>query len=194
MRPFHFLFALICATLGYANPTLINTPGTQRPPQRLALPPPSPVGGLRPFQFPTDYNRTANYFNGTPEWWLYCSKTSEVVSPNYVNELLNGSFVRTTIQNGSIPNNTGWIWPYLLPEPSTQIYICNHNRLFNFSISVGVFSTINTWLDEICGEAIAGYVYLDTPWDVAIGRNSTTPNGDPKLECGGEWSPDSIWA
>lgn len=194
MRPFHLLFALICAAPGYANPALIKTIETQQPPQGLALPPPSPVCGLRPFQFPTDYNGTSNYFNGTPEWWLYCSKTSEPVSPNYIDELLNESFVRTTIQNGSIPNNTGWIWPYLLPEPSTQIYVCNHNRLFNFSISVGVFSTVNRWLDEICGEAIAGYVYLDTPWDVAIGRNSTTPNGDPKLECGGEWSPDSIWA
>lgn len=194
MQPVHLLIPTICAAPGSANPARTTVSETGQPARRLALPPHSPIDGLRPFQFPTDYNRTANDFAGTPEWWLYCSKTSELVNPSYIDELVNGSFLASTINNGSIPNNTGWVWAYLLPEPSTQIYICNHNRLFNFSINVGVFNTVNMWLDEICGEAIAGYVYLDTPWDVAIGRNSTTPNGDPKPECGGKWSPGSIWA
>lgn len=172
----------------------MNEPETRHSARSAALPPASPVDGLRPFQFPTDYNSTANYFNGTPEWWLYCSKTPEVVNPGYVDELVNGSFLENTITNGSVPNNIGWVWVYPLPSPSTQIYVCNHNRMFNFSISVGIFNTVNRWLDEICGETLAGYVYLDTPWDVAIGRNSTDAQGNPKPECGGQWAPDSIWS
>lgn len=194
MQPLQLLLPALCAARESTKLAHMNVPETAHPAQRLALPPHAPVVGLRPFHHPTDYNSTANDLSGTPEWWLYCSKTPELVSPSYIDELVNGSFLTSTINNGSIPNNNGWVWVYLIPEPSTQIYICNHNQMFNFSINVGVFNTVNRWLDEICGEAIAGYVYLDTPWDVAIGRNSTTPNGYPKPECGGQWSPDSGWA
>lgn len=194
MKPLQLLFPIICAARMSAKIAKVNTSETRHSARSLALPPPSPIDGLRPFQFPTDYNRTANDFNGIPERWLYCSKTSEVVMPGYVDELVNGSFLKSTVDNGTIPNNTGWVWPYLLDQPSTQIYICNHNRLFSFPISAGLFNMANTWLDEICGETMAGYVYFDTPWDVAIGRNSTDPQGNPEPECGGQWSPDSIWS
>lgn len=114
--------------------------------------------------------------------------------PGYIDELVNGSFLKSTVNNGTMPNNTGREWPYLLDQPSTQIYVCNYNRLFSYSISAGLFNMVNRWLDEICSETMAGYVYLDTPWDVAIGRNSTDPQRNPKPECGGQWSPGSIWA
>ena len=48
---------------------------------------------------------------------------------------------------------------------------------------------VNKWLDLYCGQTVAGFLYFNSPWDVAIGRNSTNPGGDPKVECGGEWSP-----
>lgn len=194
MKPLQLLIPIICAARMSAKIAKVNTSETRHSARSLALPPPSPIDGLRPFQFPTDYNGTANDFNGIPERWLYCSKTSEVVMPGYVDELVNGSFLKSTVDNGTIPNNTGWVWPYLLDQPSTQIYICNHNRLFSFPISAGLINMARTWLNEICGETMAGYVYIDTPWDVAIGRNSTDPQGNPKPECGGQWSPDSIWA
>lgn len=194
MQPLKLLTPIIFAARMSAKPAEVNVSETRHSARSPALPPPSPVDGLRPFQFPTDYNGTANDFHGIPERWLYCSKTSEVVSPGYIDELVNGSFLKSTVDNGTIANNTGLVWPYLLDQPSTQIYICNHNRLFSFSISAGLFNMINKWLDGICGEAIGGFVYLDTPWDVAIGRNSTDPQGNPKPECGGQWSPDSIWA
>lgn len=184
MQPCLLLIPLVCAVLDSAKIIMMPVLETRQ----AALPPPTPVDGLRPFQFPTDYNGTNNHFDGIPERWLYCSKTPEAVNPDYLDAIANGSFVKSTVDKGMIPNNTGWVWPYPLNGPSTQVYVCNYNRLFDFPISAGVFKMTSTWLDEICGEKVAGYVYLDTPWDVAIGRNSTTPQGDADLECGGKWA------
>ena len=61
-------------------------------------------------------------------------------------------------------------------------------------MSAGVFRKVNRWLDQYCSYTKAGYVYLDTPWDVAIGRDSTDSQGYPKSECGGELSWDSMMA
>lgn len=193
MKPLQLLLPITCAAGSFAKPASPKVFETRQSDGPIPIPP-SAVIGLQPFQFPTDYNRTASDLNGTPEWWLYCSKTSELVSPTYIDKLVIASLLKTTVDNGTIPNNTGLVWPYLLTEPSSQIYICNHNRLFKFPISVGVFTSVNGLLDEACGRAIAGYVYIDTPWDVAIGRNSTDMHGNPQLQCGGEWSPDSPWA
>lgn len=184
MQPCPLLISLVRAALDSAKIVMVPVLETRQ----AALPPPTAVDGLMPFRFPTDWNGTSNRFDGIPERWVYCSKTPEAVNPDYVDELVNGSFVKSTVHDGAIPNNTGWVWRYPIPGPSTQIYVCNHNRLFNFPISAGVFNMVNTGLNEICGEAVAGYVYIDTPWDVAIGRNSSTLNGHARLECGGQWA------
>lgn len=184
MQLLQLFLALTYAAGSFARPGLMHAPETRQ----LALPPPVAVNGLEPFQFSTDYEAAADYYDGIPESWLYCSNSSEWITPSYVDELISGSVLKSTSDNGTIPSKTGWVWYVPLNEQSSQVYACNYNRLFSFPISAGVFKHVNGWLDEICGVTMAGYIYLDTPWDVAIGRNSTDAQGYPRPQCGGEWS------
>lgn len=184
MQLLHLLLAVNCAAGSPVKSGMRHAPETRQ----LALPPPVTVNGLKPFQFPTDYNASAPYYDGTPESWLYCSKTSEWITPSYVNELIGGSVLESASDNAIIPSKTGWVWYVPLNEQSSQVYACNYNRLFRYAISAGIFRGVNVWLDQICGVTMAGYMYFDTPWDVAIGRNSTDPQGYPRPQCGGEWA------
>lgn len=184
MQLLQLVLTVICAAGSSAKAGPIHAPKTRQ----LAIPPPVAVTGLKPFQFPTDYNASAPYYDGTPEFWLYCSKTSEWITPSYVDELIGGNVLESASDNVTIPSKTGWVWYVPLNEQSSQVYACNYNRLFRYPISAGIFRGVNGWLDEICGVTVAGYMYFDTPWDVAIGRNSTDAQGYPRPQCGGELS------
>lgn len=184
MQLLQLFLTVICAAGSSAKPIQMHALETRQ----LALPPPVVVKGLEPFQFPTDYDASAPYSDGAPEHWLYCSKTSEWITPSYVDELISGSVLQSTFDNGTIPSKTGWVWYVPLNEQSSQVYACNYNRLFDLPISAGVFRHVNVWLDAICGVTMAGYMYFGTPWDVAIGRNSTDAQGYPRPQCDGEWS------
>jgi hypothetical protein len=191
MQPFQLLLALVCAAGSSAKTSRIHNSKTRTSARSLAVPPPVTVNGLRPFQFPTDYTMSEKSLDEMPEMWIYCSRTSETIIPSYVDELVNGSLLRSTLNDGTIPSQTGWVWWVPAGGNSSQIHVCNYNRHFSFSMSAGVFRKINTLLGEYCGEVMAGYVYIDSPWDVAIGRNSTDSQGYPQPECGGELLWDS---
>ena len=136
MQPLQLLLLIISAAGKFAKTAPMSkseTSQSARSPQLEAGQiPPSPAIGLKPFQFPTDFNATTRDWDGTPESWIYCSKTPELVNSSFVDELVDSSFLKITVDNGTIHNYTGLVWPYLGPNPSTQIYMCNHTRMFSF--------------------------------------------------------------
>ncbi|KAI3393342.1 hypothetical protein diail_4423 [Diaporthe ilicicola] len=166
-----YFLLLISAACWSAKHAAANASETTQSTQSTTATVPPTIESLRPFRFPKIYNKTAT-FPGLPEFWLYCSTTSEVISAGDIDDLVKGEFAQSTIDFGMIASRSGWVWT----QGKSQIYICNYNRLFNSSISVGVYKKVSGWLDVRCGKANSGYIYFDTPWDVAIGRDSTNPD------------------
>lgn len=187
MKILQLIPAMILAAGSCSHASPVRATETIRSVQSLAVPEPVTISGLPPFQFPNDYNASNPYNDGVPDLWHYCSKnTSDWITVDHVDELVKGRFLESTFDNGTIPFQTGLVWYVPMGEHSTQIYVCNHSRRFSFPFSAGLFRKFDDLLDQFCGITVSGYVYLDTPWDVAIGRDTTTPEGYAKSECGGE--------
>lgn len=113
------------------------------------------------------------------------------MSTEDIDDLVKGDFLNSTVNLGMVPNRTGWLWAPPADGPRSQIYICNYNPQYYYPISVQTYKMVDRWLDKQCGEAFGGYVYFDRPWDVAIGRDSTNPDGSPRNECDKEWPAGS---